>query len=138
MESPRVSERAAKTGCVEQLERIGWRIVAEEPGRELVFAAATKPWEANPVFRSIAADEFPTFNEPGWVKIAFTFRVHPLDGERCVACAETRVQTTDPAVREGFRRYWALLSPGMDLIRIVLLSQLKHEAESIYKNPMLA
>lgn len=129
----RRSDREPRLGCVEQLEHLGWRVVAEEHGRELVFAAATKPWEANPVFESIAVDEFTSFHEPGWVKIAIALRVHPIDDERCTAYTETRVQTNDSVSRERFRRYWALLSPGMELIRIVLLSQFKHEAEALYQ-----
>lgn len=115
---------------LDQLQRIGWQIVAQESGRELVFGTVTQPWQANPVFRGLPPDEFARFDEPGYAKIAFTLRVDPRDPTTCIARTETRVQTTDQESRARFRRYWSFLSPGIELIRIVLLQQLKAEAEA--------
>ena len=123
-------ERPRGHDLLEQLENIGWRIVAEESGKELVFGAVTQPWQANPIFRGLPANEFSRFDLPGYAKIAFTLRVDPLDTTTCVARTETRVETTDPTSRARFRQYWALLSPGVELIRIILLAQLKSEAEA--------
>ncbi len=123
-------DRPMPTGLLAQLADLGWTIVAREAGRELVFATITQPWQANPVFRGLPSDEFVRFNEPGYAKIAFTLRVDPVDATKSIARTETRVQTTDPVSHDRFRRYWALLSPGIELIRRVLLQQLKAEAES--------
>ena len=38
---------------LEQMRSIGWVVLAERAGREVVLGAVTKPWEAEPVFRSI-------------------------------------------------------------------------------------
>lgn len=57
-----------------------------------------------------------------------------LDDHSSIARKETRVQTTDSLSRARFRRYWTLLSPGMDLIRIILLQQLKSDAEGARKD----
>jgi len=48
-------------GLVQQTKSLGWSLLAERPGRELVMGCATKPWEANPVFRTLRADEFAAF-----------------------------------------------------------------------------
>ena len=117
-------------GLIEQLQRLGWAIVAEEPGRELVLGAVTQPWKPNPAFVGLSPGEFVRFDLPGYAKIAVTLRVDPIDGEWSIARTETRVATTDPASRERFRRYWAFLSPGIEIVRIVLLARLKAEAES--------
>ena len=42
---------------------------------------------------------------------------------------ETRVQTTDAIARVKFRRYWALFSPGIKLIRWLILEPLRRDAE---------
>jgi putative NADPH-quinone reductase len=125
----RHSDAPLPRGLRAQLESFGWRIVAERPGKELVFGAITQPWKANPRFEGLPAEQFARFHEPGYAKIAFTLRVDPLDAASSKAQTETRVQTTDVASRAKFRRYWAFLSPGMEVIRIVLLAQLKAEAE---------
>jgi hypothetical protein len=113
---------------LEQVQALGWRRLAEEPGRELVFGAVTRPWEANVVFRGMAPEEFRTFNESDYAKIVWSLQVEPA-GERSVFSSETRVATTDAAARRKFRRYWSLMSPGILLIRRESLRLVRREAE---------
>ena len=115
-------------GLVTNMESIGWRVLAEIPGREVVVGAATRPWE--PVtFRPIAPEAFAAFAEPAYVKIVWTLRVDPVGDDECVFRTETRVVTTDAEARARFRRYWALFSPGIVGIRWLLLAPVKREAE---------
>lgn len=113
----------------EQMKSIGWVVLAEEPGREIVMGAATIPWHANPVFRSIAATDFEAFREPGYVKIAWSLRAEPTAADRSVFHTETRVSTTDPETREHFKHYWSYVAPGVELIRIAMLRPVKRDAE---------
>lgn len=130
--------RELPRGLLEQLDALGWSIIGEESGRELVFGAITQPWQSDPTFRGLDADEFRRFDEPGYVKIAFTLRVDPTGTDTSVARTETRAAATDASSRTRFRRYWAFLSPGIDLIRIVLLAQLKAESEARRKHEQRA
>lgn len=114
---------------LDQMKSLGWTVLAQTPMRELVLGTATQPWKPNPVFRQIPAEEFGNFSEPGYAKIALTLRVDDVNAEQCEVRTETRVMTTDRVSREKFRRYWALLSPGIALIRMVLLQQVKADAE---------
>ena len=108
---------------------MGWGLLAHERDREIVLGAATRPWEPQPVFRDLMPGEFSAFAEPDYVKIAWTLRVDP-DGEgACVFRTETRAIATDVDARRKFRRYWALVSPGVALIRRVMLLPVKCEAE---------
>ncbi len=116
-------------GLFKQLTSLGWGMLAQIPGQEIVMGAATQPWEANPVFRPIPPHEFEAFNEPNYVKIAWTLRVESTGPTTSIAITETRVQTTSPESREKFRIYWAFLSPGILLIRRALFRQIKKEAE---------
>lgn len=108
---------------------LGWGVLREVPGREVIVGAVTKPWEANVVFRSLPPDEFAAFREPGWVKIVWTLRADPVAPDECVFRTETRVATTDRESRAKFRRYWALASAGIVLIRWMMLEPLKADAE---------
>ena len=112
-----------------QMQSIGWAILAERPGREVVVGAVTMPWRANPEFRSVAPGDFEAFREPGYVKIAWSLRVDPVDATHSIFHTETRVSTTEPSARERFKRYWSFVAPGVELIRIAMLQPLKRDAE---------
>ncbi len=122
-------DRRHPAALLAQMQSIGWVILAEQAGREIVLGAVTQPWEAAPVFRSIPAREFTAFREPGYVKIAWTLRAVPLDERTSVFHTETRVATTDPETRKHFRRYWSFVAPGVELIRLAILRPLRRAAE---------
>jgi hypothetical protein len=115
---------------MEQMQSIGWVVLAERDGREVVFGSVTQPWQAQPVFRSIPAQQFEDFSEPGYVKIAWTLRADPVDEGHSIFHTETRVCTTDQDARERFRNYWSFVAPGVELIRLAMLRPLKRAAES--------
>jgi hypothetical protein len=108
---------------------LGWGVLAEVPGHEIVMGAVTQPWMANVVFRPLAPDRFALFDEPDYVKIAWTLRADSVSGRESIFLTETRVATTDAVAGAKFRRYWAFASPGIGLIRWSSLGSLKRDAE---------
>ena len=112
-----------------QMRAIGWGGLAEIPGREIVMGAVTQPWMADVVFRPLPPEEFAAFHEPDYVKIVWTLRADSLGPAESIFRTETRVVTTDAAARTKFRRYWSLVSPGIIVIRWMLLGPLKADAE---------
>ena len=78
------------------MQALGWRMLHEEPGREIVMGAVTQPWHANVVFQGLSPEQFKAFQEPGYVKIAWTLRVEPIGASESIFRTETRVVTTDP------------------------------------------
>jgi hypothetical protein len=116
-------------GILELTTSIGWGVLAIVPDREVVVGAVTRPWESNVVFRALPADRFAAFDEPGYVKIAWTLRADPVGVTRSHFRTETRAVATDTTARIKFRRYWSLLSPGIITIRWVALQPVKAEAE---------
>lgn len=125
-----VRDRTPRRPFLEEVLSLGWRILAEEPDREIVVGAVTQPWKADVVFRGIAPDEFATFDEAGYVKIAWTLAATPLGPHDSVFRTETRARATDPDSRARFRRYWTVVSPGIRLIRRETLRLVKSEAEA--------
>jgi hypothetical protein len=63
------------------------------------------------------------------VKIIWSLRADPLGAAESMFRTETRAIATDDFARLKFRRYWALASPGVALIRQASLGPLKAEAE---------
>lgn len=116
-------------GLVEMTKSLGWGVLAQVPDREIVMGAVTQPWEANVVFRPLPPERFAAFDEPGYVKIVWTLRVHPAGSRHSVFSTETRATTTDAFARAKFRWYWSAFSPGIWTIRRLSLGPLRREAE---------
>ena len=120
-------------GLLDFTKSIGWGVLAEVPGREIVMGAVTQPWQANVVFRALPPDQFAAFNEPGYVKIVWTLRADPVAAHASVFRTETRAVATDAFARARFRQYWSFLSAGIITIRRASLRPLKSEAERRFK-----
>jgi hypothetical protein len=123
------SQKPGPLPLIEQAKIWGWGVLAERPGREVVFGGVTQPWLADPEFRALLPDEFRAFYDPGNVKIAWTLRADPVDAANSQAVTETRAVTTDLVSRAKFRRYWSFVMPGTVLIRKLALRLVKAEAE---------
>ncbi len=117
-----------REGFLAQAESLGWRRLAEIPGRRLVMGAVTQPWKGEVVFRGLPPEEFAKFAEPGFVKILWTFSVEPRGAERSLFHTETRAVATDAEARRRFRRYWAFVAPGVKLIRLASLALVRRGA----------
>ena len=129
----RADDRVQPRGLLAAVRSLGWGVLAEAPGREIVMGAVTKPWEANVTFHALPPPEFASFCEPGFVKIAWTLRADPAGDAASVFRTETRAVATDATARARFRRYWVFASPGIALIRWLSLRPLKREAERRYR-----
>jgi hypothetical protein len=88
----------------------GFEVAGELPGREVVLTAVGRPWTLKGGLRRV--DDFGSFAEPGWAKMAMTLRA--VDG---LLATETRVLLTDAASRRRFRVYWFVVRPFSGLIR---------------------
>jgi hypothetical protein len=95
-------------GALAMMKSVGWGVLAESPGREIVLGR---------------------FDEPGYVKIVFTLRADTAGAGNSIFRTETRAIATDPVSRKKFRRYWTFLSPGIIAIRRLMLPIVKRKAE---------
>jgi len=120
---------ARPRGLLALTQSLGWGVLAEVAGREVVMGAVTQPWCANVVFRALPPDAFIAFREPGYVKIAWTLRADAAGPKQSVFRTETRVMTTDADARAKFRWYWTRLSAGIRLIRWLSLGPVRRDAE---------
>lgn len=105
--------RGGAETMLHSFQRMGFRLIAEEPGSELVVAGIGRFWKLSGGLRRVeGADQFAAFDEPGYAKVAFNFRFD--DG---VLSTETRIAGTDASARRRFGIYWMLVRPGSGLIR---------------------
>ncbi|HEY6731641.1 MAG TPA: hypothetical protein VI039_11530 [Solirubrobacterales bacterium] len=111
---------------LEGFRRMGFRPVAERPQQELVVAGIGRFWTPSGGLRKVIDDEqFLHFQEPGYAKVAFNFRIE--DGK---LSTETRIAATDAKARRRFGLYWLAIRPGSGLIRREWLRALDRRAQA--------
>lgn len=107
----------------------GWIKLGEEEGRELVVGAVGRFWRRDYGARDVAPEDFASFDEPGYLKLAVSSRVEAVGYDQSVLHYEARVEATDDEARRQFVRYWKVISPGNDVIVRRALQRIKAEAE---------
>ena len=121
------------TGLVADMLALGWGCLVDEPDRCFVAGASCQPWQADVVFVPIAAAHFAIYAEPDRVKIAWTLEAEALGPVLTRFATETRVVATDDRARAKFRRYWRVFRIGIVMIRRLLLSTLRRQAEQQWR-----
>jgi hypothetical protein len=123
--------RERNLALVDEMLSIGWGVLEEIPGRQIVLGAVTQPWQANVVFRALPPASYAAFDSAGYVKLVVTLAVDSLGPRESVFRTETRALATDPAARAKFRRYSSIFSPGILLIRSEGLKLVRRDAERV-------
>ena len=107
----------------------GWVKLGEEEGKELVLGAIGKFWRRDYGARDVAPEDFASFDEPGYLKLAVSSRAAELGYDQSVLHYEARVEATDDEARRQFVRYWKVIGPGNDVVVRRALQRIKAEAE---------
>jgi hypothetical protein len=121
------SDRILDAPLIEHFTRGGFVVLADRPD-ELVLSAVGRFWKLEGDVRRVSADEFASFDEPGFAKAVVNLHARAVDGGT-VLSTETRVKLTDAEARRTFRRYWRVVMPGSALIRRAWLRAIRKRAE---------
>jgi hypothetical protein len=122
-------EARAPQGIVEETRRLGWGVLAEEPGRYLICGARCQPWLAEVSFAAIEPEDFAGWSEPDHVKIAWTLETEEIAPNVTRFAQETRAVATDEQAKAKFRRYWRWARFGIVGIRLLLMPAVRRKAE---------
>jgi hypothetical protein len=98
----------------------------------LCTSTAPQPWKAVVRFQGLPPAEFLRFSAPGFTKIVWALAARPITLDVRVLSMETRVLAADPASRRTFRVYWLVVSPGVRLMRLVVLYHARRELERLH------
>ena len=105
-----------------------WVILGEDD-RELAAGAIGRFWQSDFGWATPEAADFAAFDEPGYAKTGVSLSVHPY-GPRTLLVYESRTETTDPAARRRFARYWLVLAPFARILMRSALAAITREAEA--------
>jgi hypothetical protein len=120
--------RSAEPVTLAAFEEQGFRVLAEDPPRELLIGLEGVFWTAGGGIRAVDPARFAGPVPPGMARAAWNFSIVP-DAGGCVLRTETRILAGDHAARRRFRLYWLLVRPGSGLIRRLMLRSIRAEAE---------
>jgi len=109
-----------------------WVRLAESPGNEVVFGAIGQVWKPDIEWVTIDADDFRTFDRPGYAKIAATVSLRPYGEDRSLVTYEARTAGTDARATRIFLRYWTVVEPFAGYIMARALRKMKAVAESTF------
>lgn len=111
------------------LERAGFRVVAERAPEELMIGLLGKFWTPRGgLCAAVTADHFALGPPVGYALAGWNFTVTGRTDGRSELRTETRVWCA-PDARFKFRAYWLFVRPGSGLIRRAILRGIQHEAE---------
>ena len=110
----------------------GFQIFIDDPPHECVVGAIGKVWRPRiPFVHTSTADDYASFGQPGFVKVAWAVRVRPLAAPNaCQVEIEVRVHATDTPSWRKFRCYFWAIGPFSRYIRRSLLRAIAREAHT--------
>lgn len=108
----------------------GFVLLGENAPNEIALGVAGRFWTLSGGRCRLDADEFKSFDRPGYAKAVWNFSLVEGDAGITRLATETRVRCFDDASRRRFRAYWAFIGPFSGLIRREALRTIKKNAES--------
>jgi hypothetical protein len=124
----RVPDQADRRLGVDQVAESeeGFMIVHETPGKEVIVGAVGQFWHLNIPFADIGPQDFRTFKEPGWGKLAWAIAVEPFAGGSTITF-ELRTAATDEDSWKEFNKYYQVIGLTSNLIRHSVMAHLEAE-----------
>ncbi|HEV3474231.1 MAG TPA: hypothetical protein VG602_02575 [Actinomycetota bacterium] len=116
----------------EALTELGFGVLAERPGREIVAGTIGRFWtlhERDNLETPRDLEDFNAFSPPGWAKGVISLRVESREDGTSTLVTETRVLCVDERARRRFVAYWALIGAFSGWIRRDLLAGIARIAE---------
>src|SRR6476646_1509408 len=74
---------------------MGWMLLEEDPGTEFVVGSIGKFWQRDYGLKPVPAQDFISFAEPGYAKLAMSFSLRSAGGGAVILRYEARTATTD-------------------------------------------
>ncbi len=108
--------------------RSGFVLLADDPGREIVFGAVVLEPEGARGHGPVTPAGYRALDAPGFVKAAMNFQIEPHQGGSRVT-TETRVAGTDTNAIRAFTPYWRTILPGSWVLRVTWLAAIARRAE---------
>jgi hypothetical protein len=127
----RPDDDEAERPVLETFLQRGFTVLREDEPRTLVLATTGQPWRMRGAHLEAPADAaaFAAYDEPGAVRVAMSFELDAPAPDASRLATETRIAPTDADAARTFGRYWTVVRPGSDIIRMDVLRAVRRRAE---------
>ena len=106
----------------------GFQVLWDEPPRAVAVGAIGKVWLPDiPFVHTENAEQYAAFDQPDYVKVAWSLTLDATHPERTRLSIEVRVDATDEAAWQKFVHYFRLIGPFSRFIRRSALRSLARE-----------
>jgi hypothetical protein len=107
-----------------------WIRLAERPPNEFAFGAIGRFWGGETVWEEIESAAFPSFDKPGYARIAANLSLRPGGDGRTLLSYEVRTHASDEVARAAFLRYWTSASAGAGFVMRAALDLIADEVQA--------
>lgn len=111
---------------IEHLNTLGFTKLGEKEREEIVYGMITGSGFFAGCRPGVTSDGFLAERSPGTIKAVINFRIEKKGENKTVISTETRVLCGSRKMQKKFRLYWALVKPFSQLIRKLMLGQIKN------------
>lgn len=123
---------ASSISGFENLVNMGFTILEMIPDREGIAGLVGQFWKPSGNIQVLDAKEFTAFQEEGFLKATWNFRILKEDNINVVE-TETRILCLGASARRRFRPYWFVIKPFSGIIRKEMLKILRDHAEQLHQ-----
>lgn len=117
---------------IEDLVRLGFIKLQEQPGKEILFGMLTNNPMFNCCYPNISPSDFIQNSDSSVVKAVINFSLQKTENGNSIISTETRVWCSNKKIRSKFKLYWFFIGPFSQLIRKSMLRQIKKQI-SLFK-----
>jgi hypothetical protein len=114
---------------VDDLGKMGFFLLAEEPPRELLIGFVGRIWTLAGDLQAVEPERFAAYDTPGYLKGVMGFALTPLSGGRTRLETVSRAQCLCEESLRKARRYWFFIRPVSGAVRLGMLRACKRQAE---------
>jgi proline iminopeptidase len=112
----------------------GGFILLEESQNEIVVGAIGKFWRPSIAFKKIEPSEYANFHNPGYAKVAWSFRCEPRFGGGTLATFELRVGANDSLSAGKMKAYYSFIGPFSRKIRKTVTRTIGKQLDSFFSD----
>lgn len=121
--------RPALGHTLDELDRMGFFLLAEDPPNELLIGFVGKLWTSHGHLKKVEPDQFCAFTTPGYVKGVLSFTLTPLSDGRTRLTTVSKSQCLCAESLRKMQRYWLFMAPISGAVRLGMLRACKRQAE---------
>jgi hypothetical protein len=112
---------------IEDLERMGFIKLDQEPGKEVVYGMVTHSAMFNSCLEQMTPSEFINYSDPSSIKAIINLNIETRAGLGHTITTETRILCGSPKMKSRFRFYWFFVRPFSQLSRKLMLREIKKQ-----------